>query len=475
MKRNSFLISIILISLQLLSIDCFSNPDEIVLINKNRSWHGMIFSYWSPSSTVAIDYKKILNEHQSDTGKYIIQIPTQEPLFFDFSWNFKIQIVCLFPGDTLEFNTTESEFPFHFNGNRPSGELMFYTYLEEERLGVMSGNIDLEVTDRLDYQFVIEQAMERHRKKMELMNERDARNKFSKDGRRAIELSLYYRYLGELLFPYQAWKRIEDIAEKSFFVPVTYKSKLRELKEELAKDSLMYLLDYRRFILQYARFIMIESAGSQRIDLHSLLDFYKNAFQGKIRDCLLFDEVYLNFQRTGDASPILQVIDSVHNQRMHDELLSILKMSKKEFSENTLGYQLEDIVGEKTSLKSMLASNKNKLIYLDFWATWCAPCLMEMPDSKKLTEEFLEQDIEFIYLSVDADRQKWLKKVSTFSRSKNTHHYRIVNGTAFMKESGIPNVPRYILIGKNGEMITSNAPRPRSDEVRQLIRNYANQ
>jgi len=408
--------------------------------------------------------------HLINKGKYTIEISTQDPLFFGFSRNFKMQIVCLFPGDTLEFRTTSNDsIPFQFGGSRPYNELMFHSLLETSKLGILINNHQLEVTNRLNFQYVADQTLERYKARLKALEDQSAGGKFSEQGRSVITQSLYYRYLGELLFPYQIGKPIEEIGKSAGNVSDLYKAKLMYLENEFNKDSLMYVWDYRRFIMYYARFLMLERSGAEKMDLVSLLNFYKRTFHGKKRDLLLFDEIYFHYQRTGDVSHIDEVIDSIKNQAMRDTLISIQKKSKKEFSKLSLGAELEAIDGSKQTLSNILTKHPNKLIYLDFWATWCAPCLMEMPDSRKLTEEFKHYKVEFVYLSIDKDRSKWLKKIPTLPGGSNVHHYRLVDDETFFKEMGIPSVPRYILIGKDGRMISFNAPRPRSKEVRELI------
>lgn len=405
-----------------------------------------------------------------DMDKYVIEIPTQDPLIFNFAWNFKIQLVCLFPGDTLEFRVTSNDsIPFQFGGSRPYRELMFYSTLETSKLGVLVGNNDLEITNRLNFQYVADQTLERYKARLKSLEDQSDGSKFSLQGRNVINQSLYFQYLVEMLFPYNTWKPIGEIKEKSGLVPDFYKAKLRDLENEFNRDSLMYLFDYKRFVRAYARFLMIETAGEEKIDLDSRINFYMKTFHGQKRDMLLFDEIVLDYRVTGDLSHIVDVIDSIENKQLRDILMSIQSEAKKEFSGQALQAALEATTGKKMTLQEMMSMYPNKLIYLDFWATWCKPCLMEMPDSEKLTQEFKNDSIEFVYLSIDTDKQKWLKKTATLPSGNNAHHYRISDGPGFVKEMEMQGVPQYILIGKNGQIISSNAPRPRSTEIRKLI------
>lgn len=454
-----------------LSTYCYAQRDKIVLINRNNSWAKSSFSYYPATSGLPLTSVQMMTIGQISPDKYDVTIPTKEPLLFVFSWNWKTQFVYLFPGDTVEFVTTSNDtIPFQFSGKRPHNELMFYSFLETVELGFMSGNQDYEVTARLNYQYVADQAHVRYDRRLKLLEEQSAKGKFTDEGRNIIALSLYYQYLNELLFPYRSWKPIEEIAKPAILVPDFYKAKLNDLKSEFHKDSLIYLWEYKRFIKQYARYLMIENSRTTKIDFTSLLDFYKINFTGKIRDLLLFDEIYGTYQRSGDASHVLEVVDSISSDIMRNALLQAYNKSKKTYSKEALETQLESSSGEKLSFTELLSKNRNRLIYLDFWATWCGPCIMEMPNSKKLSEEFRNDSIEFIYISIDKDKNKWRRKIPSIPTGKNSHHYHLGDGTVLAKEMEISSIPRYILADNTGRIISSSAPRPGSEEIRKLIR-----
>ena len=69
-----------------------------------------------------------------------------------------------------------------------------------------------------------------------------------------------------------------------------------------------------------------------------------------------------------------------------------------------LDVMLPDINGKEVELTEL----KGKVIYLDFWATWCSPCLMQMKNSKSWKAKFKNKDVVFLYLSLD--KNKWMEK-----------------------------------------------------------------
>ena len=109
-----------------------------------------------------------------------------------------------------------------------------------------------------------------------------------------------------------------------------------------------------------------------------------------------------------------------------------------------------------------LADYKGKVVYLDFWASWCGPCLRELPYSKKLKEEFDGKDIVFLYVSIDEDAKSWKDAIA----KKNISGVH-VNAPDFdhpvAQSYNISGVPTYFLIGKDGKIISNNPPRPSAE------------
>jgi thiol-disulfide isomerase/thioredoxin len=133
-------------------------------------------------------------------------------------------------------------------------------------------------------------------------------------------------------------------------------------------------------------------------------------------------------------------------------------------------FTLDNIDGAKVSLTDF----KGKVVYIDFWATWCGPCLAEMPHSKKLREKFAgNKDIIFMYVSVDnSDNEEDWKAVV---KKKDIVGVNLIARDGGKEERvgeryGLQYIPRFVLIDKTGKVANFEAPTPGDSKTEELIK-----
>ncbi|EDM44111.1 thioredoxin family protein [unidentified eubacterium SCB49] len=135
----------------------------------------------------------------------------------------------------------------------------------------------------------------------------------------------------------------------------------------------------------------------------------------------------------------------------------------------------ENFKGGTTSLSDL----KGKFVYIDVWATWCAPCKAEIPSLKQLEHDYEDKDIAFVSLSIDDDRShggSWDKakadwKAMVADKDLGGIQIYAPKGwkSKFIRDYRINGIPRFILVDKEGKVVDANAPRPSSDKIRTLF------
>ncbi|NRB62292.1 MAG: TlpA family protein disulfide reductase [Saprospiraceae bacterium] len=130
-------------------------------------------------------------------------------------------------------------------------------------------------------------------------------------------------------------------------------------------------------------------------------------------------------------------------------------------------FEYQNLDGELISLASL----KGKVVYVDVWATWCGPCKGEIPSAKEVKEDMKGKDVEFLYVSIDDDVDAWKKFLADDPAFANAIHIATYSGwkSDITEDYLIEGIPRYLLIDKEGKIISANAPRPSSKEIRPMI------
>lgn len=117
--------------------------------------------------------------------------------------------------------------------------------------------------------------------------------------------------------------------------------------------------------------------------------------------------------------------------------------------------------GESVQLSSLFG----KVLYIDFWATWCVPCCMEIPYMEKLVEHFKGNGkVAFISISTDRDEAAWREKVENDNPAWPQYRMTPEEEKAFSEKINLSFIPRFILLDSKGKFIDSDATRP-SDEA----------
>jgi thiol-disulfide isomerase/thioredoxin len=257
----------------------------------------------------------------------------------------------------------------------------------------------------------------------------------------------------------------------SVVIPEQYYSYLQEAV--LERPELLHNGAYRNFVntrcgqMAYDNVMAKDSsAGQLAVNLEKLNVINNEIKHQAAKNVFLHESMMeiISYQGSTDISEIM----SFYRHNCTDS--SKVNMADKEYAEWQViapgkpapNFSYEQFgTGEKVSLSSL----KGKVVYVDVWATWCGPCRREIPDLQQMEHDYAGKDVVFVSVSVDESKEDWEKMVAEESLGGIQLLAENNWESDICKNYKINGIPRFILVGKDGNLISCDADRPSSFEV----------
>ncbi len=194
-------------------------------------------------------------------------------------------------------------------------------------------------------------------------------------------------------------------------------------------------------------------ASLDSVEFNAKLDSFSNKMTSLLANKEL-DTAVVNRERKGLEGFMI----SMKNKyvREHAFQLTFAKGSEAPNFEN-----FEDYKGGSKSMDDF----KGKYLFIDVWATWCRPCLAQIPALGDLEEEFKEKNIAFVSISTDKKDKYETWKEMIKERSMTGIQLYAGQNMEFMEAYQITSIPRFIFIDPDGKIIDASAPKPTNKEA----------
>jgi len=189
---------------------------------------------------------------------------------------------------------------------------------------------------------------------------------------------------------------------------------------------------------------------------------------GYSKNFLLSSYIISRFEVSKDMKTLLAYYDSLckdslYTKMVHDNYL--IHNNRSQLSKSELAILLKPDKS-KIGFTQLISSLKGKTIYVDFWASWCKPCIEEIPFSHLLREKIKDSNIVMLYLSLDTDFNNWRESSKHLNiNDKNSYILTEPETNKLTKKIKLGPIPRYIIIDKEGKIVRLDASRPSDAET----------
>lgn len=280
------------------------------------------------------------------------------------------------------------------------------------------------------------------------------------------EYSKYNKMLSYPLMHEVAKKKSYDVGE----IPIENYEVAKKVPAKF-NDEFMYILPYRNYIDDYYQSLLtIESknkpAKKENVPYthyDRMLELSRQHMPAKSEEYVFANHLYTMVRHAPLArtEQLYRTFNTRYNDSKYAKYLSAMVEQKKRLSVGApaIDFTVNDEEGNKIKLSEL----KGKVVYIDFWASWCGPCIAQFKYTKKIKEHFAGKDVVFVYVSIDENEEAWQKAKEKYELTGL--HTRVDGWKAKVAEDyGVRGVPSYFLVDREGKFATEDTPRPSNSE-----------
>lgn len=448
-----------------------------------------VFNLSNDSYLFGREHKDAIKEIFKDSLHYILDSINKpqlmEVLAFGEPPTFYRTRLFVSPGDTISFIIRDKKMKFT-GRNAPYNNF----FIEIENLGLDYGTNPY-LGEIITYKQSVKAIYDN---KVDFFNEYVKGNKItSNDYITIVREDLKFEYLNNLISPratsagtnnmyFNTFDGLNPIIEKEYAnndVIFSFKDyfddvTIEDFKKHGLQNSYLYKNSLSSFIRHY--FDTSEYIDYSKEKLLAEKEFIQKNLDGELEDYAIARMISdYNNKGFGYSTNNIELMKSLideyedkftkpsYKERML-EIKENLNSFNFELSDAALDTKLISQFGDTLTLKEIFSRSSKRIRVIDFWASWCPPCIDEITKAKSFKDKLsIENNVEWIYLSIDKDKTKWLQKSSELKEFLNVRNqFLILRGqnSSLANSLKVKGIPRYVILNKENKIVLNNAPKP---------------
>jgi len=232
---------------------------------------------------------------------------------------------------------------------------------------------------------------------------------------------------------------------------------IKEIDDVLAHTKNDRLKVEGTYIKAQAKLFMDRQHGEGKLDTTAIDAFIQLAPKDPRAGRL----IYMAAMSVSDPKTKTALEDRILKEFPDSQFTPMIKGARRQRDGIGKPFELEFTDASSGSTISM-GTLKGKVVVVDFWATWCVPCVAELPAMKKLYEKFHGQGVEFLGVSLDQPKEQGgLEALKKFVKEKEIPWPQYYQGkyweSDFSRSWGINSIPAMFLVDQDGKLVSVEA------------------